>query len=592
MKKNWYLFRIIIFGAIFVGLKYLSDLVIVGYFILNSFIQFGLVFILAFTLGMVLDFSKSYFSEKLKANLILSLLITLLIVLISIIKFYHPEPLTIGLINTFSFALLAALPLIRDRFFYNIVTPSILWSDLLIIPYFVLLKLVFNTISVYYIQEITFQVNIIYSLVFVILLFIFHSFIVCLFIKAFVEYDGKEYPIFNTLRVGRSQSSDIIVDDHQAPKSTFFIISAKKKKLSLRTAFEMKVDNRTVAKNDELQDGETINCRREYFTIINHKGHFFKRFSFIFFSLVILIVSGFAQDHQLVSFDFSFYPQVNSYVFFDSEIIDFVSKEDVVIIENKKSLLLNSLEQKNYNIDLVFLLDVTGTLTESYIPLSYQLKTFCQNLKKEGKSIRIGMITFADDRKDMVIYPLSKDYQKIGKSMSELPFVEGMDFKENPYEAILELKEMNFQNQSQKIVVLITDAPPHVKGDYNKERVVDYRFKTTEFMDQFIKNSNYHFIIASFERYEDYQQLIDQKNTQFYDIEQITDLSKILDVLEYQLVNQVKITYTSQSKTRDFAKYKQNVQLKIGEDAVLQKKNDKKRKILLSSFFQSLFDFY
>lgn len=119
--------------------------------------------------------------------------------------------------------------------------------------------------------------------------------------------------------------------------------------------------------------------------------------------------------------------------------------------------------------DIVFVFDTTGSMAGEVATTRETCIAFADSLVRQGRDYRLGLITFWDEVQG--VYPeggrLSGDVADFKQWLEEIhPRAgQGGDEPENAYGAILRAIEMPFRAQAQKVLVLITDAPPHHTGD-------------------------------------------------------------------------------------------------------------------------------
>jgi Mg-chelatase subunit ChlD len=124
--------------------------------------------------------------------------------------------------------------------------------------------------------------------------------------------------------------------------------------------------------------------------------------------------------------------------------------------------------------DIVFVLDVTGSMSGQIDAVKRNIIEFADSLSKNGIDYRLGMVTFLDVVEN--IYPFTSNVQTFKDYVSLQYAHGGGDTPENSLQALLEASRFNFRNNSKRIVIWITDADYHEKDSYTnlvKSQVID-----------------------------------------------------------------------------------------------------------------------
>lgn len=605
MSKMLNFFKMASLMALFVSLKLLSHVLVLDNIIIYFLLEFFSFALLAFGFCFLTDYSRGLPVDRLRVNGICGGAAAGAALLLSFTKLLLFNSIYIGIANLLIFALLPAAAFMRDTLFYGLDDRKSRYIHLSSIAYFALAKLILNTIIVVSGSSPSLGVKLLLPALFILLLFIIRALLQSLFIRGYVEHDGMEHIVFDRFKVGRGRGCHLRVEDHQAPRSTFFTLAARRGRLFVKPNFDIKLENRTTTDRHELSDGDTIKCCGDYYTVITNKGPFMKRFALVFFLSCFILLSAFSGDYPISNYDHSRFPFVEAYVSIeDQELFKEADKKYIVLKKiDDETAKINAyeLEKRNFPVELILVLDVTGNMLDRYAALPAELKEFQGHLKRNGKSCRFGFITFADKEEDISTFALTENMAEVEQFFAQLTPIEGGDYEENPYAAILKLDEMSFSPESQKIVVLITDGPPHIKGD--RLNGGDYSFESTEFISEYIVNSNYYFFTATYnrddvvedeneqKRFQEYKRLINGKESNFYDIESLDNLGSILDSLEQKIGKQVRVTFQVKSINKErFIKSKGQYEVKMGEDAIRENKLFRLKKISRLSFFNSLFE--
>jgi len=113
--------------------------------------------------------------------------------------------------------------------------------------------------------------------------------------------------------------------------------------------------------------------------------------------------------------------------------------------------------------DIVFCLDTTGSMSAMIEGLKATAVKFAGEVADAVIDYRLGLIGFGDlfIKEEMSVYPLTDDVHVFQKRVQDIPRTGGGDIPESALEAVKEAMDFKFRPKAQKIVILITDAPPH-----------------------------------------------------------------------------------------------------------------------------------
>ena len=134
-------------------------------------------------------------------------------------------------------------------------------------------------------------------------------------------------------------------------------------------------------------------------------------------------------------------------------------------------------------VDLVFVMDVTESMQPYIDAIKQNMVNFAHDLASNNRDYRLGLVTFED-------YVVSKypdcncPYQKTMTSdvnqfinwVGTLHASGGGDIPEDQLDALAYASSFPFRPQAQGIIIIITDAPPHHKGDGSANTQHDQAF--------------------------------------------------------------------------------------------------------------------
>jgi outer membrane protein OmpA-like peptidoglycan-associated protein len=116
-------------------------------------------------------------------------------------------------------------------------------------------------------------------------------------------------------------------------------------------------------------------------------------------------------------------------------------------------------------IDIVFAIDVTASMRNVITTVKQNVNEFAEQLRMHGFDARLGMVLFSD-YVEWVSPELTDNIPEFERWVGNVQTVGGGDIPENSLEALNAVATMNLRPIAMRMVCLITDAPPHKKGDY------------------------------------------------------------------------------------------------------------------------------
>ena len=114
--------------------------------------------------------------------------------------------------------------------------------------------------------------------------------------------------------------------------------------------------------------------------------------------------------------------------------------------------------------DIIFALDVTGSMTGMIDAVKKNILEFGDSLSKSGIDYQLGLVTFLDVVEN--IYPFTKDVAAFKTNIAAQYAHGGGDYPENSLQALLTASQFNFRTNSKRIIIWITDATYHENDGY------------------------------------------------------------------------------------------------------------------------------
>jgi len=128
----------------------------------------------------------------------------------------------------------------------------------------------------------------------------------------------------------------------------------------------------------------------------------------------------------------------------------------------------------NNVVDVVFVLDVTGSMGDEITSVKTNLGAFAQSLDSQGVDYQLAMVTFLDEVEN--VYDFTSDVNLFQTYIDAQYSHGGGDWKENSLDAIYAATQLQFRDNARREFIWITDAGYHVNAgptSLTVENVVD-----------------------------------------------------------------------------------------------------------------------
>jgi Mg-chelatase subunit ChlD len=112
--------------------------------------------------------------------------------------------------------------------------------------------------------------------------------------------------------------------------------------------------------------------------------------------------------------------------------------------------------------DIVFVLDVTGSMGDEIEGVKNNILEFADSLKSRAVDVRLAMVTFLDVIGS--VYPFTNDPAVFKGWVSAQTAYGGGDTPENSLDALYQASQLQFRGGASRIFIWITDAPYHEKN--------------------------------------------------------------------------------------------------------------------------------
>lgn len=220
--------------------------------------------------------------------------------------------------------------------------------------------------------------------------------------------------------------------------------------------------------------------------------------------------------------------------------LDTLYSEGLTVLENGVEHSVISVDKLSINervpVDFVFVIDETGSM-QSYIDaVRKKVRDLTNFLKTRGIDYTLGLILFSDEIDK--IYQPTPDVNDFLGWIGRVKAAGGGDVKENALEALkTATNQIKYRPSANKVVVLVTDAPYHQKGETGKGTTD----QTTESITQLLSDEQIRVFSIVPPRLTAYSYISSNTRGNFYDIDY--PFSTILDNFSNQLTNLYALKY-------------------------------------------------
>lgn len=228
----------------------------------------------------------------------------------------------------------------------------------------------------------------------------------------------------------------------------------------------------------------------------------------------------------------------------NGEPLDTLYADSLTVVENgveHQVISVNKISVKErVPVDFIFVVDKTGTMQKYMDAVKDNIIRFTNSLMQRGIDFRLGLVFFSDIV-DKVFQPTDNVYTFISW-LNTLRAAGGGDEKENALEAMKWACKLNTRPSANKVMVLITDAPYHQKGE-NGDGTTNY---TTKSMIKLLNENEMRVFAIVPSRLPNYKDIATETRGNVYDLEY--PFSTILNNFSNQLTNLFSMKYRTGQK--------------------------------------------
>lgn len=199
----------------------------------------------------------------------------------------------------------------------------------------------------------------------------------------------------------------------------------------------------------------------------------FKVLLLLWFTLPFALFAQDGLEMRLSSMNANGFPTIamNLEVTYDGEILADLDQEAFSVTEESAPQWISGFVQPddeggNRPVDIIFVLDVTGSMTDEIESVRQNMLSFFNSLANSGLDYNIGFVVFGDINyvyNDGNLYASNSQILQIinGIELQEHGIGSGGDEPENQLDALCAASIMNFRPGTHKVLILMTDATAH-----------------------------------------------------------------------------------------------------------------------------------
>ncbi len=190
--------------------------------------------------------------------------------------------------------------------------------------------------------------------------------------------------------------------------------------------------------------------------------------------------------------------------------------------------------------DIIFVLDVTGSMGDEIAGVKNNIIEFADSLSERGIDYQLGMVTFLDVIENT--YPFTSDINQFKSWINEQYSHGGGDSPENSLDALMNASQFSFRNDSKRMIIWITDERYHESDNVtslDRNQVIN---------NLLLNNITVHAIASTGYKSSSYDPIVNATGGNFYDIRgNFRDI--LLDVSRMRAQHKYLISFKSKYPT-------------------------------------------
>jgi VWFA-related protein len=297
--------------------------------------------------------------------------------------------------------------------------------------------------------------------------------------------EGKEYPLIKAkMTIGRAEESDVGLFGDQSVANMHALVERQKGKfLIARGEGQVRVNHTPVTQPVQLKNGDRVEVGGTLFLFRERIG------LLLIASLLVGTAAAFAADAVVVSLT---NPRLENFanggavgLYFSAtdlqgKPVGQLGPENVEVQEDGQKVQVVDFrgEEQGRPVDIVVVFDITESMQPYIDAMKEATIDFADRLAKANRDYRLGLVTFEDYvvREDTVFTRSAREFKSW---VGALQAGGGGDIPEDSLDALVIASRFPFRPEAQAVVVLITDAPNHYRGD-GSEKSNPYGHQVTQ----------------------------------------------------------------------------------------------------------------
>lgn len=198
-------------------------------------------------------------------------------------------------------------------------------------------------------------------------------------------------------------------------------------------------------------------------------------------------------------------------------------------------------------VDVVFVFDTTSSMGGEIDGAITSSVLFAEQLRAAGRDFRLGLVAFGDEIRSIrsTDGSMTADVDEFTGWIRQLRADGGGDDPEIALDGLAQATMMQFREGAQKVLLLITDAPPHEAGDGTLYSNVQAAELAAQLRDGGFVVYGVTIDDPSF------RTVVSETGGKFYELTRRTDFTSIIDEIGGDIAKQYKLTYFSPRSSYD-----------------------------------------
>lgn len=288
--------------------------------------------------------------------------------------------------------------------------------------------------------------------------------------------EGKEYPLIKAkTTIGRAEENDVGLFGDQSVANLHAMVERQKGKFLLaRGEGQVRVNQVPVTQPVPLKNGDRVEVGGTLLLFRERVG------LLLIGVLLLTVTAASAADTAVVSVttprqeNFANNGAIGLY-FSATDVrgqpVGQLTPENVEVQEDGQKVQIVDFrgEEQGRPVDIVVVFDITESMQPFIDGLKEATIDFAERLSKANRDYRLGLVTFEDyvTREDKVFTRSAREFKGW---VGELRSGGGGDIPENSLDALVVASHFPFRPEAQAVVLLITDAPNHSRGDGSEKQ--------------------------------------------------------------------------------------------------------------------------